>query len=186
MVAKNKNELKTLWQHQPKEWRAQYLRSLGSNHPALNPGDARMSLVKRLSRAHSAYATARSTGNPLWIWYAYREFRVHGLPLPEWMLVYFDEVAKRLCAMVLKPPSDSFAAIAYAMLMKRLGRGNVFTRFQNPAEIGVIVELLNAMGNRKPANVAIGCAAQTLGVDKRTVRRARDSFVRRARERDVT
>lgn len=177
-----RNELEVLWKQQPKNWREEYLRVLGPDHPALKDRDA---LATLLRWTDSAYAQARAVRNPLWIWVAYQEFRDRGLPPPEWILVYLDEAASRFRAMMQAPPKDPHPAIAGALLMKRRGRGSVFSTFQHLEELTVVAELMSANARGESAHVAIGRAAQKLGVDKRTARRHRDSVRRRLQERSA-
>jgi hypothetical protein len=180
-----RNQLEVLWEEQPKKWQGQYLHSFGRRpDAALGDQDNRVLLASVLKSADSAYANARATGNPLWIWVAHRMFRDRGLPLPEWILVYLDEVARRLQTMMYAPPENPHSAIAEALLMKRRGRGSVFTTYQNIFEMCVAIDLVNARSKGEPVHIGIGRAAQKLRIDKRTARRHRDSLLRQAREGD--
>src|SRR5207245_10904378 len=57
--------------------------------------------------------------NPLRAWLAYRDCRRYRLPIPEWVLDYFDRVSDALASCNRKPPKDPAPAILRALEMRR-------------------------------------------------------------------
>jgi hypothetical protein len=82
----------------------------------------------------------RPAGNPVHAWRAYLECRGHNLPIPDWVLSYFDRVAGRFWALSSAGttlPRDISATVAEALEMKRPGRGgagNVFAAYDRREE----------------------------------------------------
>ena len=74
------------------------------------------------------------TGNPLFAWEAYGHCRISGLPIPEWVFLYFDKTSKRLGVLVEKSragtlPREHPAETLAAFGIDVQGRGSVFARF---------------------------------------------------------
>jgi hypothetical protein len=170
-----RNELQEIWGNQPKPWIQRYLKGLAPRR--------RKGIEKELRWADSIFTEARASGNPLWVWMAYRHFRDHNLPLPEWTLAYFDAAATRLQANVQPPPEDPSSAIAEALFMKWRGRGSVFSTFRKIDEFIAAMEMMQVRLKGESIHVGVARAAQTLGTDKRTARRHRRTILRHARER---
>ncbi|HZK91011.1 MAG TPA: hypothetical protein VFC56_12765 [Stellaceae bacterium] len=71
---------------------------------------------------------------PLFVWEAYARCRHGDIPLPEWVLIHFDETARRLGALDEKArsgnlPRDHRAETIAAFGMNVEGRGSVFARY---------------------------------------------------------
>lgn len=99
--------------------------------------------LQNLTDLHSRYCESqyRETGNPLFVWQAYRLSRTNGAAPPSWVFEYLDQVAGRFELLerdarkggLGKEPA---AAIAEALEMKTEGAGTVFSRknFQKDIE----------------------------------------------------
>ena len=171
----SRNELRNVWGRRPRPWIERYLQALGPNRPT--------DVERELRWADSMFTEARASGNPLWVWMAFRHFRDHDLPLPEWIFVYFDKVAKRLQANVELPPKDPSSAVAEALFMKWRGRGSVFSTFRKIDEFMAAMEMIQARLRGEGIHVGAARAAQKLETDKRTARRHRRTILKHARER---
>ena len=60
------------------------------------------------------------------LWGIYRRHRADGLPVPDYVLDYFDHVAERLLALVQNPPERVDVAVLRALELDRPGRGSAF------------------------------------------------------------
>jgi len=169
-----RDELGKLWGARPRRWMARYLRSLDPN--------VRKDAKAQLRHVDHMFTEARASGNPLWVWMAYRNFRDHDLPLPEWLLEYFDAVEQRFQAIVEAQPKRACPAVAEALFMNWRGRGNAFTTLRNPEEFVATIEMIQSRLRGESRSAAVARAAQKLGVDKRTARRHRNAILKRARE----
>jgi hypothetical protein len=92
----------------------------------------------RLAAQRRAIEAARrlfeETGNALFAWEAYGRSRTAGLEIPEWVLTYFDQTARRLNAMseqaaAGKLNGDPQRGIVRAFGMETRGAASIFARF---------------------------------------------------------
>jgi hypothetical protein len=98
--------------------------------------------------AENAYKAGR---HPWFAWAAYAYYRQAGLPLPEWVLAYFDEVAVNIQLCIHRKAagrvSDWRRAVAEAVGFKsRPGAGDMLSELLNSTEmeVGKEVEELKA------------------------------------------
>jgi hypothetical protein len=114
------------------------------------------------------------TGNPLHVWNAYRVCRVARLGVPDWVLSYFDGVAKRLLQLedtVKRGEKLSESAIGKALGMKAPGRE--FREFSETLEWADIAEDVRQQLKRgDKEKYAIEAVAEKRGISPSTVRRA--------------
>jgi hypothetical protein len=93
--------------------------------------------LRLAAQAHALEAARRqfeTSGNPLFAWDSYARARSDELPIPEWVLLYFDATARRLGGVVQQAQAGQPIArpgnkVAEAFGMKVTGSGSVFARF---------------------------------------------------------
>lgn len=127
------------------------------------------------------------TKNPINAWRAFAECRHAGIPVPEWILEYFERSAIRIHRLSTinekKPlPRNVIAALAECLEFKKpgkSGRGNVIKDFQNSKLLRVACMFhwyLKEDPGRVKESVACAYAARYFGVSKSTANRAWKEF----------
>ncbi len=121
-------------------------------------------------------SSRRKVGNPLAVWGAYLECRAAKLPLPEWVLAYFDRVASRLTRRVSagmpSVPKNPAAAIAADLEMVRQGAGSVFAHWDRQDELLMAAEVERRMSHGEGVTASIRNASKALSKGEQTVERA--------------
>jgi len=171
---KRKKNLGELWSGQPRDWKRAYMANLPDKFTV---GDGAAAVESALKWADNYYAKAKATGNPLGVWFAYQEFQSAGLPLPSWILAYFDHAAAELRKGIHSKPTDATGFIAAALGMGGRGRGTVFSTFQDIRELFAYATWAQDVNT---PHVAHGKIAKALRVTKRTAQR----FVERGLNED--
>ena len=111
------------------------------------------------------------TGNPLHVWNAYRVCRVARLGVPDWVVSYFDGVAKRLFQPAKRGGKLSKSAIGKALGMKAPGRE--FREFSETLEWADIADDVWQQRKRGDKETyAIEAVAEKRGISPSKVRRA--------------
>ena len=118
------------------------------------------------------HALFKDEENPLFAWRAYQFSRQNDVPLPEWVLDYFDEVVKNLLnpQRPKLPNERTGVLIQKALQMNKKGRGNIFKRFfdidKRVDAVGRILELLEENKTLDDAKIQIseetGISGETL------------------------
>ena len=111
------------------------------------------------------------TGNPLHVWNAYRVCRVARLGVPDWVVSYFDGVAKRLFQPAKRGGKLSKSAIGKALGMNAPGRQFLeFSETPEWADIADDVWQQRKRGDKE--TYAIEAVAEKRGISPSKVRRA--------------
>lgn len=124
----------------------------------------------------------RQDKNALRAWLAYRECRKHRLPVPEWVLRYFDRVAVKLNGWTIRQPPKKLAAALVRTVKMARARGTVFTDLKASDRKFALASLFNARllatsmtakeHQRAKVNEIAENVAKTAGVGRATVLRA--------------
>jgi hypothetical protein len=162
---KRKNRLEVLWSKQPTQWKEAYRANLPDKFTV---GDGTAAVESALNWADNYYAKAKATGNPLNVWFAYQEFQSAGLPLPSWILAYFDHAAAELRKGIYSKPKEATRFITAALVMGGRGRGTAFSTFQDIRELFAYATW--AQEANRP-HFAHGKIAKALRVTKRSAQR---------------
>jgi len=110
------------------------------------------------------------TGNPLHVWNAYRVCRVARLGVPDWVVSYFDGVAKRLFQPAKRGGKLSKSAIGKALGMNAPGRQFLeFSETPEWADIADDVWQQRKRGDKE--TYAIEAVAEKRGISPSKVRR---------------
>ena len=131
-------------------------------------------------------AQYQRTGNPFFVWQAYDHFRRAGMPIPEWILEYFDKAADRLFALRLgvtdltthvkeiPATGDNLAQlVAKALGFRKKGRGTALSKLKKlDAEVSMALRAQQRMNSGETQETSFGETADELGVSDSTVRRA--------------
>ncbi len=151
-----------------------------SNIPALDP----TSLPQWLERWEAERIEDRrrrylETGNPLYVWQAYRTCRELETDVPEWALVYLDHVAVSLLEPTAKKKDPKFVARALDLDVGR-GDSSAFRDIeqdqQGPTKYGqAVISHLRTHGGQE--TYAIAEVAKQEGVSESTVRRSLESWL---------
>jgi hypothetical protein len=111
------------------------------------------------------------TGNPLHVWNAYQVCRVARLGVPDWVLSYFDGVAKRLLQPAKRGGKLSKSAIGKALGMNAPGRE--FREFsETPEWADIAYDVWQQLKGGDKETYAIEAVAEKRGISPSTVRRA--------------
>ena len=111
------------------------------------------------------------TGNPLHVWNAYQVCRVARLGVPDWVVSYFDGVAKRLFQPAKRGGKLSKSAIGKALGMNAPGRQFLeFSETPEWADIADDVWQQRKRGDKE--TYAIEAVAEKRGISPSKVRRA--------------
>jgi hypothetical protein len=123
------------------------------------------------------------TGNPIYVWEAFKFYRSMKKQIPEWIMEYLDHAASKLLQHAQHEPAKGEAsiAIAAAMDMNRGGQGNVFTQYAANEKNESDHRILQAVSDRikageKPKH-AFEFAAKDCGVSASTARRMWLKFI---------
>jgi hypothetical protein len=121
---------------------------------------------------HEIYKQER---NPLYVWLHYLDCRMEKQPVDEWVLEYFDRVARRLERLAHQPPRRSAPAIAEALEMK----GPVFTHFHRVDGLALRIadKIRGPAGKRRMSDYqAIKEVSAETKISKKTLIRAWQKF----------
>lgn len=124
--------------------------------------------------------------NPFFVWQAYDHFRRAGMPIPEWILEYFDKAADALFALrlgqtdlkihakELPATGDNLAQlVAKALGFREKGRGTALSKLKkSDAEISMALRAQQRMNSGETQETSFGETADEIGVSDSTVRRA--------------
>ena len=88
-------------------------------------------IQRRLARAWARFCNIAYTKskNPIYPWSAYKKLRASGQDIPIWVLEYLDKCSKELDILRQQPPDRVNTAISQALGFAKLGRGTVFSQF---------------------------------------------------------
>ena len=130
--------------------------------------------VSGLETYHREY---RNTGNPIYVWAAYRVCRKHGFEIPEWVYEFFDNACDELEELHDKQkvePKDFASALGFVTK----GRGNPISSVSHDArDKDIAFRALVIAGNTEalPEWAAVQLAEE-FGTSEATVRRAFDRY----------
>ena len=124
---------------------------------------------------HLAYKKGK---NPTYPWSAYHKLRASGEDIPSWVLKYFDKCSKELDTLRQQSsPGGINAAVSQALDFAKLGRGTVFSEFNQDLrdfEIAKQVHMLVLDGDVR--DNACYHVEQEVNLKKSTVLRAYEKF----------
>ena len=114
--------------------------------------------------------------NPLWAWIVYRRARTWGVPIPEWVLIYLDDVSQKLWG-------KHSASVREALGFAYKGRGtryNQYLRAFRDIKLAIAVDQqirknLNEIGEEQLV-AAYGLVAEEYKETRPIVRRAYEKF----------
>lgn len=117
------------------------------------------------------YTSSRS---PVWVFRAWLHARGAAVPVPDWVLGYFDAAATNLMDLTGEPPKARSIAPAVAralgFLQRGKGRRNLFVVYDRDRSIAASVFLQRVSGQKLLH--AYEAAAAKHGVNRRTAERA--------------
>jgi hypothetical protein len=123
---------------------------------------------------HLAYTKSK---NPTYPWSAYHKLRASGEDIPSWVLEYLDKCSKELDTLRQQSPGRINAAVSQALGFAKLGRGTVFSEFDQDLrdfEIAKAVHFRRLAGGAQ--DHACYFVEQECDLSKSTVLRAYKKF----------
>jgi hypothetical protein len=147
------------------------------------PKGRQLARLRRTERRYIQHALRMftETGHPFYAWRAYRDSRFGQLPIPEWVLQYFDDSANKLHALVHeatpeKGKIEAAIADAFGFVPKR-GRNNRLHVFEDEGmQLAANVWSKLATGEYVKDDPVFHTIAQEQNVSKSKVRRAWEKY----------
>lgn len=119
-------------------------------------------------------ASYRQTGNPLFVWGAWKGCRARALPIPDWVAESLDKYAEAIVDLIASPPKERVAAAVGQAIGFSQGKNgnNPIAALKKLADSERYMEVfLLARQQGKSETAAIALVAEHLNSDKSTVRR---------------
>ena len=134
---------------------------------------------RRVARAwerfcHLAYTKSK---NPTYPWSAYQKLRAAGEDVPSWVLEYLDECSKELDTLRQQSPGRINTAVSQALGFAKLGRGTVFSDFdQDLRDFEIAKEVHLSLLDGTKQDHACYLAEENYNLSKPTILRAYARF----------
>lgn len=119
----------------------------------------------------------QETGNPLFVWQAYKFQRLMSSEVPEWVFLYLDNVAESLLSFTDKDRCDASFVAKALDLDTRQGERSAFKGFDQDMAFKLGPAVLRAIADGSQETYAIEAVAKERGVSESTVRRAYKGFM---------
>ncbi len=112
--------------------------------------------------------------NPLLAWRAYQLCRQEDMPVPGWVLKYFDEVANGLLRPQAhrKPNERTAIFIQKTLKMDKKGKGSVFKRYiEAERKIDAVSQILELLQEGETIENAISQISEKTGISDNTLKK---------------